>query len=819
MANDREPGRTFDPVTWLDSAANWQKGLVLVVFLVIVLCLLVPDLIFSNKIFLVPDTKAPISFSEVGKQELTEGTYPLWNPYLFCGMPSYQSLSYTPYVYPPAFLTYILQEFMGFPEMTWLLIHYLMAGVGIYLLVRSFDVRSSIAIMAGAIFMIMPNFIAVGAHGHGSQACSTAYIPFALLFCRNILSGRSRLLNSGLLAVALGFQMLRGHIQISYYTYLIIGFFVLLHSVCLARDRKWKELAGNIGLLVFSMVLALGISSVLVFPVRAYADYSIRGGDGGGLGYDYATGWSLHPREMLTFIFPWSYGFGKGTYWGSMPFTDYPNYLGVITAVFSLLAMTVVRTRWKWYFFSAAVLATLISFGRFFPVLYDPMFRFMPFFNKFRVPVMILIVQQVMFVVLMALGIEEYIRLSSEDRLPAFLRVEKLKWVLIAMAALLVIVLVAGNSIQDGLAGDTAVRGRVRPQMIRVAASSFATDLVRTLFIVAAVVGILFVASWKRLKPGLVITFLALLALFDMITIDHSVLRPEKTWASDRYRIIQKVEARDSFKEENKVAPILAFDDSMFRVFPVPYAKPGSWSHNAFPFSDNSYMISGVFSLGGYHAAKLKNYQDVMDVIFASFNRGRIPDKILNMLGAKYFVSLQPLSWERFGYTKIHEEEGNNIYLNPAALPRVFFVDRIKVMTKDEALTHLVSSTFDPSSEVLLQAIPEGTIDSAVGSSAEITDYRLNSIKINANVDKSCIMVLSEIDYPDWTAEIDGEKVPVITADYCLRAIVVGPGEHEVVFRYESPLLKRSLIVSVISLLISLLAVGLSRFFPARKVA
>ncbi len=821
MSNEVRPGSrerpNIDPVDLFDSSSGWRKAVVVALLLVAVLSILMPELVFRGNIFLVPDTKAPISFSEVGRKSLESGSYPLWNPYIFCGMPSFQSLSYTPYVYPVSFVTYILQRYLGFPEMTWLLIHYIMAGVGVYLLLRSFGARSSVSLLSGILFMIMPNLVANGANGHGSQACAVAYMPFAFLFCRKILSGRRRLANAALLAVVLGFQMLRGHVQISYYTYLLVGLLFLMESIYLCRIKKGKEIAVNFGFLAAAAVISVGIASVLVFPVREYADFSIRGGTDGGLDYGYATGWSLPPGELLTLVFPWAAGFGKWTYWGKMPFTDYPNYVGMVAAVYAIISMIVVRSRWKWYLAVIIIVSTLISFGRFFPVFYDPLFRFFPYFNKFRVPVMILIVQQLAFVVLMGMGIEEYLQRAAREDLPPALRKDRIRWVLIVSAALLLIAVAASKGIQQGLLGSGALRGRVNPSWIRMAVSAYSTDLVRTAFFFLAVVASVFYISWKKPKRGLVVIFIAVLLFLDIYSVDGSILHPEKTWKTNNAGIIRPASAKEAYKAPNRIAEYLSGDSSYFRIFPVPDARPGTWSHNSFPFSDNSFMISGIFSLGGYHAAKLKNYQDVMDVMFASFNRGVIPRQILNMLGVKYFVATHPVFPDRYSYSLVHEEENVYIYDNPEVLPRLFFVDRVRLMDRGEALSSLLSKLFDPSREVILQSMPALEIESAEGSSAEITDYDLNSITIKADIERSCIMVLSEIDYPDWKVYVDGEEREILTANYCLRAVALRAGDSSVVFRFESSVLKRSFQMSVVSFALALIALTASLILGGRK--
>jgi len=184
-----------------DRMAPWKKGLALVAILVAVLSALMPELVFHNKIFLAPDTQAPMSFAAVGEKALAEGAYPLWNPYLFCGMPSYASLAFTPYVYPPSIFTYALQRYLHFPELTWLLFHYLLAGIGVYLLARFLGARASVSMLAGVTFAMMPNYIAIGANGHGSQACSIAYMPYALLVAWNIMRGHKRITMAAFLAV------------------------------------------------------------------------------------------------------------------------------------------------------------------------------------------------------------------------------------------------------------------------------------------------------------------------------------------------------------------------------------------------------------------------------------------------------------------------------------------------------------------------------------------------------------------------------------------------------------------------------------------
>jgi len=783
----------------LETGSSLKRALALAAILVVVLCALMGDVVFRNRIFFVPDSQAPMNFAAVGERALRDGTYPLWNPYLFCGMPSYASLSFTPYVYPPAFITYALQQYLRFPEMTWLLFHYLLAGVGVYLLARFLGARSSVSILAGVTFMIMPNFVAIGAYGHGSQASSIAYMPFALLLSWHILRGFRRLTMAALLAIVLGFQMLRGHVQIAYYTYLLIGLLFIFESIYLLRAGQPRAVAKNLAFLAAAVILAAGIAAVLLVPVRQYAAYSIRGGSGsGGLDYGYATNWSLHPKEMLTFVFPWAFGYGAPTYWGEMPFTNYPNYLGIATVAFGLFAFRYARDRRTWFLVAAILFATVLSFGKFLPILYGPMFRWLPYFNKFRVPVMALIVQQLAAVAVMAIGVEEFLKRRDEKRLPRWLEPGRMKWIVAGAAIALFLVVIASGGIRSGVAGNPAIASRISASALDFASSAFAANLMKTVGLVLVVCVVAFFAVSRRVLANTVVLAIAIVAAVDLLMENGNILHPEKGWPGSQ-AIIADTSARAELAKPDAVTNFLTADTTLFRLFPVPAAQLGQWGYGSPLFSENRFMSFGIYSLGGYQAAKLKDYQDVMNTMFAAFNEGTYPAAIMNMLNVKYLYSVFPLFREGSSFPLVLQSGNAYVYENPGALPRAFCVGAFRVLPKKDALAALRAADFDPSREVILNEEPSIRPESSAGSSARITDYGLNSISIAAHVEKPCILVVSEIAYPDWHAEVDGADARMLTANYCLRAVPLAPGDHEIRMRFSSRTLRVSLIVSIMS--------------------
>jgi hypothetical protein len=227
-------------------------------------------------------------------------------------MPSYSSGAYNPLIYPPDWPVAIVQKVLPFlPGVSWMLLYYFLAGLGTFLLARSWGASTAGALVAGLGFMITPNFDANGAHGHGSQVVNEAYLPWLLWLTSRIWRG-ARLTDAALLALLVGFQLLRGHVQIAYYGWLAIGLLSLFElGRTLAQPNGPRAAAPRVALVGGALVLGFALSSFFSLPIREYAEHSIRAaGEGGGVTYAYATGWSLGPLETLTFLVPGALGFG-----------------------------------------------------------------------------------------------------------------------------------------------------------------------------------------------------------------------------------------------------------------------------------------------------------------------------------------------------------------------------------------------------------------------------------------------------------------------------------------------------------------------------
>src|SRR5262245_923317 len=265
--------------------------------LAVITVLLFHQVLLGGMTFSAPDATAPVGFVRMGEQSLYhDHVYPLWNPYVFLGMPSFASGAYNPLIYPPDWPLALIAKVVPLPDLTWLLLYYFLGGFFCYLLAREWGARPEGALLGAVAFAFAPNLVAVGSHGHGSQLVNSAYIPLLLWLAARWMR-RGGLHHLGWLALAGGFQMLRGHAQIAFYSWLAVGLYVAVDLVAgLTRRAGEAEDATPIGARLaraagvgVAMALAFGLAGFYNLPLRDYSQYSIRGGGaGGGVGMDYA---------------------------------------------------------------------------------------------------------------------------------------------------------------------------------------------------------------------------------------------------------------------------------------------------------------------------------------------------------------------------------------------------------------------------------------------------------------------------------------------------------------------------------------------------
>ncbi|HDK35709.1 MAG TPA: hypothetical protein ENG82_02285, partial [Bacteroidetes bacterium] len=447
------------------------------ILLFVLLLIFFNKVIFGGMTLLPPDSLASKSVQPFLKDAFKNGIYPLWNPYIFSGMPSFASLSSAPFVDLLGdginAVIWLFKLVFPLPDFTRILLNMFLFGIFMYILMKKHTGLAFVALFSSVILLFQPQVIAYPAFGHNTKLLTASLIPLIFLVTEELLETK-KLLYLGLLGLSIGLQLLRAHVQIAYYTFLMVGLYFLYWAVeTIVKKKDWKGVITSGALLAVAVGLGMAVSAWLNLSVYQYSHYSIRGA-GGGLTYSYATSWSFSPLEMLTFFIPSFVGFGGQTYWGHMPFTDFPLYMGLIALVLAGFAFLLKRSRTTWFAGILGVLALFASFGKEFPVLYGPMFKLLPFFNKFRAPNTILILLEFSIAVLAGIGLMGLLNLNREKLDKALLR--KLQNYLFAFGGFLVLLFLYLIAAKSSILGSIAASGKVNNPVFQEQAYKMAVN-------------------------------------------------------------------------------------------------------------------------------------------------------------------------------------------------------------------------------------------------------------------------------------------------------------------------------------------------------
>ena len=783
-----KPRKTSAAPSGFTLTAAWAAGL-----LALLTVLLFHQVALEGMTFAAPDATAPVGFVRVGEQSLyQQHEYPLWNPYVFLGMPSFASGAYNPLIYPPDWPLALIAQVMPLPDLTWLLLYYFLGAFFFFLLAREWGARPEGALLGAAAFAFAPNLVAVGSHGHGSQLVNSAYIPLLLWLAARWMR-RGGIHHLGWLALAGGFQMLRGHAQIAFYSWLAVGLYVVVDLVAgLPRRSKTVEAESapipigvqlsRVAGVALAMALAFGIAGFYNLPLRDYSQYSIRGGGAdGGVGIDYATAWSLSGRELPTIVVPGAVGFGGATYWGTMPFTDYPNaYVGMITVVFALLGF-LTWSRPRLFAVALAALALMISFGKHFP-LYGLLYQHLPLFNKFRVPVMILVLFQLAAALGLAWGWSTVLEEAAAKK-----PVGRVQRALLVIGGVLLLTLLLGAMGQEGwrsgyLAAARAQRPDLQPQAAEAAFRGFIGDLVRVSLLGLVTLAVAWLALRRKLPAAMASLLALLLLLFELWPVSAQVMSPV---IGPRVPKILDQGRDDVVEFLEKAGP-----PGTFRVWPIAEIQ------------SNRFAGFGVASIGGYHAAKPRLYQDLVDSQALPSPSAPTVFSLpwMRLLNVRYIVSPQPLEvpWLH----AVHQGSAI-VFENATALPRATVLTEYRVAPNPKAiLDSLESGRYDSGRMTWLERDPHLVLGGASPESmrAEIVRYRLNDVSIDVQTPVPALLRLADLWYPDWVATVDARPVAILKADYLLRAVPVPAGRHRVEFRFQSKAVRTGFTLSLVCL-------------------
>jgi hypothetical protein len=826
--SSREVTRDSQPLAgWPAVDAPLTRWIVITLGLMLVLAILYPGPVFQNKIFLSGDAQNSNSFTIVGDRSLAQGDYPQWNPYLFAGMPSFGSLAYAKYLYPPSVVLNFLQDKLGFPPLTWLLAHLLFGGLGMAWLLSRWRLPTGALLLGAVIWLMAPKVVAWSVHGHGTKLGAAMYLPWIVGWAWRILDGKG-LRAIGMVGLLLGLQLLRGHVQITYYTLLVVGWLALCHAVWplddLARRTAGKIRWLQVGQVLGGIALGFMIGAMLLIPVHGYSGISIRGQDtegGGGVGLEYATGWSMAPAELATLVFPAAAGFGKATYLGAMPFNDYPSYVGILALMLAGLAWWPNGRRLAVSLLVMACLAVLVSFGNHGPGLYELLYNYLPYFNKFRIPSMILILVTFACAIQASRGATAWTMGVAPAQRPRL-------WPMLLMGLGAICLMGGFTSVARGpftglvqfLAQSV---GRDTPQVLLDEAWILHRSSLVRIGLILLLAGSAMLASLKNpvLRGKFLLWILIPLVGLDLFWVDHLVIRPEQGLlqvgrdAAGRTHLVTASATEGSLR-----APITTGDDADGRVIAEMIGHD-----RVFPLGNQSiqniWMASGVRSLGGYHAAKLADYEQIRRRLFSGQPAGRLA----NWLGGSVLTIEQPLRdaefqvLERLGLELERQPVQTgalSIYRNRSTMGRARLVTRWQPTSDlpegdalEPFLDGIQSGTIPVRGQVYLQDVPDPMPETYLEPLPEpifITDG-LDEVVLTVRTPVPALLLLADMMAPGWKVQVNGLDRPLLRADLVLRSVALEAGEHTVRFHYSDPAVRAGLTGSLLGGILTLVLI------------
>ena len=691
------------------------------------------------------------------------GRMPLWNPYLFGGVPTIEAGS-GDILYPASVLHFLLPLTSA---LAWkLILHVYLAGVFMYLAARALGARRYVALFAGSAYLLSANLVSLVWGGQDGKMYVIALFPAALWLLVTALDRRSwlRFLWLGVVAGL----MVVAHPQLAYYAYIALAAYGL-GSLWLRRREGGAFLASSLAGSMVSAVTAVGIAAVVLLPMYRYLrEYSPR--SGAGRGFEYSASWSLHAEEALSFFIPEFSGTDvqSETYWGKNPFKHNSEYGGALVFVLGIAALAGLKgVRRRWGLGVMAAVALLYALGAGTPV-FRLLYSVVPGLKNFRAPSLAAFVAIASLTLLASLLLERVLA-EGDQRARKVMSNALLAGALIAL--LIGAIALAGG---PGLYGKwTSIFGAAEggPR-----AEAFAADVPRIAggaIVVALLCGLAWLAVflWGRgiLRPAHVALILTGLTVIDLLRVDS--------------RYIQIVRYDDFFPPDQGIEALRSRLAPGERVLTVGGVYPEGFLA--------SYGVPEVF---GYHGNQLRWYNELarydvrqsartaqeLQQYWLSF----LSSAALRTLAARYV--LLPGQVNLPGLKLLGADQRVAVYANEAAMPAVAVVPELQVEPDSgRRIGTLWSPTFDPTKTTIVEQPVPGIGEGGGTGTAVIEGNGEDTLAVRVRSSGPALLTVSRTYHPSWEAKLDGVPVPVIRANHALMAVPLsGSGEHRVLLRY-----------------------------------
>ncbi|MCR4774091.1 MAG: YfhO family protein [Prevotella sp.] len=792
----------------------WQDIAAIALFAVISFAYFMPADIDGRVLFQHDASAGRGAGQEISQYREKTGEESRWTNALFGGMPTYQSApSYT----SQKILSTATDAYhLWMPDYVWYVFAYLL---GFYILLRAFDFRQHLAVLGSIIWAFSSYFFIIIAAGHIWKVYALAYLP--PMIAGIVLAYRGKYI-PGLIVTAIfsGFEVLANHVQMTYYYLFIILFMVIGYLIDAIRNRKmanfWKASA------VCAVGAALGVCMNIsnLYHTWQYGQETMRGKSelvkrnaanqtSSGLDRDYITQWSYGIDETWTLLVPNVKGGASvplsrskvamekadtnfaqiyqqiGQYWGEQPMTSGPVYVGAFVLMLFILGIFIVRGPTKWALLAATILSILLSWGRNFMPFTNFFIDYVPLYAKFRTVSSILVIAEFTIPLLAMLALK---RIVEE---PEILKTKR-KCFIISLAltagVALVFAVMPGACFSDFVSSSEmrAFQQGLPAEYLNPLLSNLRTmreavvsaDAWRSFWIIIIGTLFLWLYSAKKVNASIMIGALTVLCLVDMWQVNKRYLNDD---------MFVDANVRTQPQQMTQTDKIILQDKTLdFRVL--------NFASNTFNENETSYYHK---SIGGYHAAKLRRYQELIDAYIAPEMQNAMPAianaqgdmtkvngdsifPILNMLNTRYMIL--PL------------QGGQTVPVrNPYTYGNAWFVDKITYAQN-------ANEELEKTGKIDLrhEAVADAKFKTQLGNAAEqddvsivtIKSYAPNHLVYNVNSGKGGIIVFSEIYYPGWTATVDGKDVELGRANYVLRALNVSAGKHEVVLDFHPKSIK-----------------------------
>lgn len=732
--------------------------------------------------------------------ESHNGEVTRWTNSLFGGMPTFQ-------IAPSYESTSVINTVgkvltLGFPSpVSWVFLLML----GFFILMLAFDMKWYLAVLGAIGYAFSSYFFIIIAAGHIWKLLVLCYIPPTIAGIVWAYRGKY-LLGAAVAALFGALQLLNNHVQMTYYSLFIIVPLAIAYMVIAIKQKRLGQWGIATACLAVAALLAVGANASNLFLSNKYAKETMRGGHSeltplpakddqqakeselsstGGLSKEYITQWSYGIGETWTLMVPNVKGGSSEDklnetskfeemassgelsdveyyiltnpeqpdqvprqYFGEQPFTSGPVYVGALIFVLFFLGLFVVKGPVKWALLVATIISILLSWGHNFMGLTGWFIDHFPMYNKFRTVSSILVIAEFCMPLLAVLTLKEIF--TQED---FFKKHKKVIYGVFGACGLLCLLFALAPSLFGGLTEMESTQlaksglSDLASTMKAIRLSLVSADAWRSLFVILLGLGVIMLYGRNILKPMVAGLIVAAIVLVDMFAVNKRYLNEENF-------VDPATLPSTTFEKTAADATILADTTQNYRVMDLQgFMQPrSSYFHKA---------------IGGYHAAKLTRYNDLIERQLSKNNMA-----VLNMLNAKWFIV-----------------DAQTAQQNPEALGNAWFVDTLTyVKTADEEMKML--DTFDPATEAVADvkfkdALKEATPTDSADYIKETT-YAPNTLTYHAHSAKGGLAVFSEIYFPwGWTATIDGKEVPIGRVNYVLRALQVPAGDHTIVFTFD----------------------------------